>query len=124
MLLRGNRLWIGLAFVLVSLLTINFAIRALNHGRRLRAQPDEPIQGWMNIGYVAHSYHVPPDVIHQALGLPPKPDRRPLARIAKAQGRSTDAVITDIMAAIEQFRAPRPPDEPAPPRRPDKPRTP
>ena len=35
---------------------------------------DEPIQGWMNIGYIAHSYHVPAYVLAQALGLPPGPE--------------------------------------------------
>jgi hypothetical protein len=124
MLFRNKRVWIGLAFMLISLLTINFAIRGVQHGRRLRARPDEPIQGWMNIRHIAHSYHVPPDVIHQALGLPPKPDRRPLVRIAVDTGRTTDAVIADVMAAIQQFRAARPPDPPAPPSPPEQPRTP
>ena len=47
---------------------------------------DEPIQPWMSIGFVAHSYHVPPPVLHDALGLPPAPDHRPLERIAATKG--------------------------------------
>lgn len=120
---RNRRLLLGFAFVFVSLLTINFAIRGVQHGRRLRAGPDEPIKGWMNIGYIAHSYHVPPDVIHQALGLPPERDRRPLVRIAVDSGRTTDVVIADVMTAIQQFRAARSADPNAPPP-PDRPRTP
>ena len=121
---NNRRRLVGIAFVLVSLMTINFAIRGVQHGRRLRARPDEPIQGWMNIGYIAHSYHVPPQVIHQALGLPPRPDRRPLVRIAVDTGRTTDEVIADVMAAIQQFRAARPPNPDAPPPPPATPRTP
>ncbi|MDP9312454.1 MAG: hypothetical protein M3R24_16480 [Chloroflexota bacterium] len=121
---NNRRRLISLAFVLVSLLTINFAIRGIQHGRRLRARPDEPIQGWMNIGYVAHSYHVPPQVIHEALGLPPQPDRRPLARIAVDTGRTTDEVIANVMTAIQQFRGARPPDPDAPAPPPVEPRTP
>ncbi len=121
---NNPRRLVGIAFVLVSLMTINFAIRGVQHGRRLRARPDEPIQGWMNIGYISHSDHVPRQVIHQALGLPPQPDRRPLVRIAVDTGRTTDEVIADVMAAIRQFRAARPPNPDAPPSPPAAPRTP
>ncbi|MGB8622641.1 MAG: hypothetical protein WCD16_07470, partial [Paracoccaceae bacterium] len=34
------------------------------------------IEGWMTPGYVAHSYHVPPQVVRDALGVSPTPDRR------------------------------------------------
>ena len=63
----------------------------------------------MNIGYVAHSYRVPPHVLHQALGLPPKPDKRPLRRIAKAQNRTMDEVRAILQDAIIQARQPYPP---------------
>lgn len=124
MRLNNRRLLISIAFVVVSVLTILFAIRGVQHGRRLRAGPDEPIQGWMNIGHVAHSYHVPPAVIHQALNLPPRPDRRPLGRIAVDTGRTTDEVIATVMTAIQEFRATRPVNPPAPPPAPDAPRSP
>jgi hypothetical protein len=119
-----RRFWIGIAFVLVTLLTINFALRGVQGGRRLRTRPDEPIQAWMNIGHIAHSYHVPPDVLHEALGLPPEPDRRPLRAIAAAQGETTDALIARIEKAITDFRAARGADGPGPPRPPEPPRTP
>lgn len=123
MIFKNRRQLIRLAFVAISVLTVLFAVRGIQHGRRLRARPDEPIQGWMNIGYVAHSYHVPPDVIHQALGLPPQRDRRPLVRIAVDTGRPTDEVIAAVMAAIQEFRANRPRDPDRPPPPPDTPRT-
>ena len=122
MLSWNRRLLLALAFVLVSFLTLSFAMRAVHHARVLRTRPDEPIQPWMNIGYIAHSYHVRPNVIHQALGLPAdRPDRRPLRLIAEAQGRSTDALITDIMAAIRRDRESGPPRPEAPPSPPNEP---
>jgi hypothetical protein len=64
----------------------------------------------MNIPYIAHAYHVPPDVVHQALGLPPgHPDRRPLWQIAREQGRSPNELIKNVTTAINQARPPRPP---------------
>jgi hypothetical protein len=68
---------------------------------------DEPIRGWMTLGYVAHSYHVPPHVLHLALGLPDKPpDKRPLREIAKAQNRSMDEIRSLLLQAIDQARPP------------------
>ena len=113
---RRQRQLLVAAFVLVGFLTVSSAVRGLNHARRLRADSNEPIQPWMNIGYIAHSYHVPPQIIHEALGLPLRPrDRRPLWRIAQAQGRSTDVLIEEITAAIQEARAPTPPEPPSAP---------
>lgn len=113
----NRRALLTLALVLVSLVTINFAVRGARHARHLRAGGDEPIQAWMNIRYIAHAYHVSPDVIHDALGLPSdQPDRRPLGRIAAAQNRPLTSVVADIMAAIDRVRAaPQPPKAPSPP---------
>ncbi|MDP9374165.1 MAG: hypothetical protein M3Q65_17265, partial [Chloroflexota bacterium] len=84
---RRTRLLLVAALVLVGLLTAHSALRALEHGRRLRARPDEPIQPWMTVPYIAHAYRVPPTMVQEALGLPPEPpDRRPLREIAAAQG--------------------------------------
>ncbi len=115
---RNRRLLIA-ALCLASLFTIGFSVRGAEHARRLRARSAEPIEPWMNVRYIAHAYHVPPAVIHQALGLPPdRPDRRPLWQIAKSQGRASDMLVADIEAAISRARsAPLPPIEtpPAPP---------
>jgi membrane protein DedA with SNARE-associated domain len=55
----------------------------------------------MSVGYVAHSYHVEPDVLYLALGLPDKPpDKRPLRKIAKVQHRSMDEIKTVLQDAI------------------------
>lgn len=114
---RWNRRTILIvAIALVGLFTINFAVRTVQHARRFHARADEPIQSWMNIPYIAHSYHVPPQVIADALGIPPGTrDPRPLREIAATQGRSVDELVSDIMAAINRFRPPPPPQPDAAP---------
>ncbi|MBN8809306.1 MAG: hypothetical protein J0I47_13875 [Sphingomonas sp.] len=77
---------------------------------------DEPIQRWMTLGYVAHSYHVPPHILHQALGLPPDPDHRPIGRIAHDRGTTVAAIAVKLTDAIVHVRPPYPP--PGPPPRP------
>jgi hypothetical protein len=77
---------------------------------------DEPIRGWMTIGYVAHSYHVPPHILYEALGLPNRPhDRRPLREIAKAENRSIEEIKAVLQDAIVHARPPYPPPSPPPP---------
>jgi hypothetical protein len=74
---------------------------------------DEPIQGWMNVGFVAHSYHLPPSVLYDALGLPAKPpDKRPLNEIAVAQGKSVDAIEKSLNDAIVRARTQASPEPP------------
>lgn len=71
---------------------------------------DQPIAEWMSVGYVAHSYHVPPSVLYEALELPPKPpDRRSLKKIAEAQDRSFEEVKALLEIAIKQERVKNPP---------------
>ena len=116
----GWRQWlVVLAFVLVVSFTGIFAVRTVRRAIYWHYHQDEPIRPWMSLGYIAHSYSVPPWVLHQALGLPPKPDRRPIREIAREQNRSVDEVIAILQDAIVHSRPPypRPPDAPpnAPP---------
>jgi hypothetical protein len=77
---------------------------------------DEPIEGWMTIGFVAHSYHVPPHVLFLALSLPVRPpDNRPLSEIAETQRRSLNDERALLMNAIVHARPPYPPPPPPPP---------
>jgi hypothetical protein len=101
------------AFLLVLGFTGLHAARTINAALYWRNHRDEPIRGWMTVGYVAHSYHVPPHVLYQALGLPHRPpDRRPLREIAQAQNRSLDEVRTILQDAIVHARPPYPPPPP------------
>jgi hypothetical protein len=110
----GWQQWLVLiAFVLVLAFTGLYAARTIREARYWRNHRDEPIRGWMTIGYVAHSYHVPPYILAQALGLPHRPpDRRPLREIAREQNRSMDEVQAILQDAITHARPPYPPPPP------------
>jgi hypothetical protein len=124
---NGWKKWLlVLAFVASAALTVVFALRAVH--RRPHPKIDEPIRPWMTVIYVAHSHHVPPHLLYEALGLQHKPhDRLTIARVAREQNRPVGSVITDLMKAIDHARlaepAPSPPGPahppgPAPPRQP------
>lgn len=103
-------------FVAVVAFTGYHAVRTVSDAIYWNAHRDEPIERWMTIGYVAHSYHVPPHVLHQALNLPPMPDHRTLGRIARDSGRSMHQIEAKLIYAIVHARPPYPP--PGPPPRP------
>jgi hypothetical protein len=109
---------VAVAFLLSLSVAVFFVVRAVRPLIYWHYHQDEPIRGWMNLGYVAHSYHVPPHVLHSALGLPDKPDRRPLREIAKEQNRSIDEIRTLLLEAIVQARR-RYPSSPSPPTNPE-----
>ena len=93
----------GLALALG--VTAFFAVRAYNHACYWHEHADEPIRQWMSVGYLAHSYHVPPPELYKAIGLPPHPpDRRPIGVIARAQNRSSQEVMVDLAKAIKRIR--------------------
>lgn len=95
--------------VVAALLTFHaVALTRRAHGRQ------EPLRSWMTVPYIAHSKHVPQEVLWDALGLPPHlHDRRPIGRIAREQRRSLDAVVSKLQEAIAHTpsarRAPNPP---------------
>lgn len=106
---RRRQLYLLIGLLLALLITLFFGARAV---RRFRDRPtDEPIREWMNIPYVAHSYHVPPDLLFQALNLPAErpPNRRPISRIAKELNLTSDEVIKRLEEAIAKERASRAP---------------
>lgn len=111
------RQWLVAAFFLVVAGFITYkVVHTVREVRYWQAHRDEQIRGWMNVGYVAHSYHVPPHVLYLALGLPHKPpDNRPLGEIAKSQGRSIDEIRAILQDAIVHARPPYPPPPPPPP---------
>ena len=106
---RTQRL-VLVAFIAALVLTSFFAFRSYRRAEYWRQHRDQPIAAWMPIGIVAESYHVPPQVLKEAIGLPPDArDRRPLEKIAEEQGRSFDELKADLEKAIGEFRARRPP---------------
>jgi hypothetical protein len=115
-----KQILLGLAFAASLAVAGIFVYRTVRPIIYWRLHRDEPIQGWMTVGYVAHSYHVPPHVLYQALGLPLRPrDRRPLREIAKEQGKTMDQMRAVLMNAIVHARPPYPEPSPPPPPPPD-----
>jgi hypothetical protein len=93
------------AFIIVLGFTGLNVLRVVRHLTPGQYRRDEEIHGWMNLGYLGHSYHVPPQILQQALGLPESPpDTRPLREIAKAQQRSVADLKGSLEEAITQFR--------------------
>ncbi|WP_417434250.1 hypothetical protein [Hoeflea sp.] len=102
---RQNR-WLTLSFILTLTLALVFIIRAGVFFVYWQQHQDEPIEGWMTVRYVAHSYRVDPEIVHTAIGLPQTgPDRRPLVKIAREDGRPLDEMTARILEAIRADRA-------------------
>src|SRR6185295_1485651 len=100
---RGQWL-VAASFLLVLLFTAFFAARTVQRAVYWHHHRDERIRPWMSIGYIARSHRVPPRLLTDALGLPPKPDKRPLRAIARSQNRSVDEVISVLETAISDER--------------------
>lgn len=106
---------LAVAFLLALGFTTLHVVRTVTAAIYWNGHRDEPIEGWMPIGYVAHSYHVPPHVLFGALGLPfAPPDKRPLAAIASARSQSVDRLAARLHYAIVHARPPYPPPPPPP----------
>lgn len=104
---RQNR-WLTIAFALTLTLALVFIIRAGVFFVYWQQHRDEPIEGWMTVRYVARSYRVDPKIVHDAVGLPKTgPDRRPLVKIAREDGKPLDEMTARILEAIRADRAAR-----------------
>jgi hypothetical protein len=98
----GTSGWLRIALALTLALAGVLAFRAFNFGNRVHGS-DEPIRPWMTVPYIAHSRHVPQNVLWGALGLPAHlHDHRPIGAIARKQGRPVADVISSLKSAIER----------------------
>ncbi|WP_339758818.1 hypothetical protein [uncultured Hoeflea sp.] len=101
---RHNR-WLTLSFLITLTLALVFIIRASVFFVYWQHHADEPIEGWMTIRYVANSYRVDPKIVRDAIGLPQSgPDRRPLIRIAREDGKQLDQITERVLDAIKADR--------------------
>lgn len=113
----GPQQWFVLVgLLLVLLFTGVFAVRTVQRAVYWRLHRDERIRPWMSVHYIAKSYRVPPQVLYQALGLPPKKDRRPLKDIAREQNRPVEDLIVVLEKAIADERLNHPPPSQPPDR--------
>lgn len=103
--------WLVLAIFLFAVgFTAFYSYRTYQRAVFWREHREQPIEGWMRVGFVANSYHVPVPELNKAIGLPPDArDRRPLNQIAEEQGRPFEELKTEIERAIAEFRAAHPP---------------
>ena len=70
------------------------------------AHRNQPIAGWMTPGYIAHSWHVPREVVIDAIDAPRCPDGpRNLDHLARDQGRPVADLVSEAEAAIAAYRA-------------------
>lgn len=100
-LLVRRRLLMAAAFVLSLVVIVVFGIRAFHQAPRKKSS--ERIRPWMSLKYVARAHRVPPQILYEALDLPPKTqDKRSIKQIARAQNLPVEEVIIVIQKAIEQ----------------------
>ncbi|MFN7010713.1 MAG: hypothetical protein ACK4PN_11845 [Allorhizobium sp.] len=105
-----------IAFVATTLIALFFALRFLIFVLYWSdpAHRNQPLEGWMTIGYVAHSYDVPRDRLTEILNLAPPDEtdrkaRPTLERIARDRGQTLNALKAEIDAAILKLRSQEPP---------------
>jgi len=102
-LLVRRRLLMAAAFVLSLVVIVVFGIRAFHQAPRKKSS--ERIRPWMSLKYVARAHRVPPQILYEALDLPPKTqDKRSIKQIARAQNLPVEEVIIVIQKAIERAR--------------------
>jgi hypothetical protein len=108
MALNRRPLLLGVALVVAIAVTFVFGYRAGAHARRMRRE-NQPVKAWMSVPFIAHTHHVPAEVLFQAIGVEPgHHDRRPVRAIARAQNRPVADVIRDLEAAVAKSRGKAP----------------
>jgi hypothetical protein len=89
-----------LGFCLAVAATFFFAVRAGHTARGLR-RPNEPIQAWMSVPFIAHSRHVREEPLFRAIHVRPDPrDHRPLRDIARSENLPAGELIRELDRAI------------------------
>lgn len=93
------------AFAFAVLLTLFFAARFITGAVYWAGHQSEPVQPWMTVGYVGHSWGIDPRQINLIAGLP-LPDGHPLmlSEIAARDGAPVSEVISRVEAAVAQLK--------------------
>jgi hypothetical protein len=83
-----------------------FAVRLVLGLAGWTIQPQDPVAGWMPLGYIARAWDVPAPDLGAALGIEPgSSPGRSLERIAREQAIPLPEAIARIEAAIAAARA-------------------
>lgn len=100
------------AFLLAFAFTLFFGVKFIM-GAIYWADPahrDVPPAPWMTPGFVAHSWHLPPEVVSEALNVPreSKNGRLTLDQLAAQRGVPVETLIADLETAIAAHRKAHP----------------
>lgn len=99
---------LSLAFALALGLTLFFAGRFVAQAVYWSdpAHRNQPVAGWMTVGYVGRSWGLSPRAIDAEAGLPP-PQGKPLTlnQIAAARGVPVAQVVAEVEAALARLMA-------------------
>lgn len=97
------------AFALALALTLFFGFRIGLRALYWSQHRDEPVQAWMTVGYVGHSWGVDPRGI-DALAGTPQPQGHPLTldEVARLRGVPVAQVIAEVTQAVARLKAERP----------------
>jgi len=89
-----------LGLCLAVAFTFFFGYRASRTARHVRWQ-NESIQPWMSVPFIAHTHHTRPELLFQAIGVPPNPrDHRSIRDIARAERLPVGGLMRDLRNAI------------------------
>lgn len=102
-----RRRLLQLALAVSASLLVFFSGRAVYRFYRLKADADEPVGPWMSLGYAARAHRIDPQQLQQALGLAwsGKPERGPLAELAKRQGLQIDDFMKRVNNEVAKLEA-------------------
>ena len=111
MMIRVFRRYPMVVAVLVVSLTLalffagRFVLRAIHFAQHR----EEPVAGWMTVGYVGRSWGFDPREIDARAGLPVPVNGRPftLEEIARDRGVPVADVVAEVEAALAALRAER-----------------
>lgn len=104
---RRRRFWLRVAYALAVLATAVFGMRAAWYAWELADRAEKPVAGWMTPRYILAVYKVDPKALAAILNIDPDQDpRESVARLAASSGLSTDAVLQEITALIDESRRP------------------
>jgi hypothetical protein len=95
------------AFALALVLTLFFAGRFVWAAIYWSQHREMPVQGWMTVGYVGHSWGLDPRALDGAAGTPVPAKGHPLTldEIARARGVPVAQVIAEVTAAVQALKA-------------------
>ena len=102
-----QRTLLASALIILLACALLFTLRAVRYAHRARGE--ETIRPWMSVPYIAHSRHVPQNLLWQALGIPPHTrDHRPIGRIARQEKKPVDELLKNLREAIVKARKDQP----------------